>query len=312
MKYNILSYLIGEGFRNVFKNKKSTGASLFIMCATMIIFGVCFIIVENINNMMSTLESQQGMRVFILSEEEKPDGTKIKTTDEDVKAIGEKIRALNGVNKAEFISKEQALKEMKEKVKDKQDILATYDEDNPFSDSYMVTLTDLEQSNNVVEQINQFEHIKSIQIRSETIEKLLDVAKVIRIISAVILILLVVISIFIIANTIKLSVHARRREISIMKYVGATNGFIRWPFIVEGIIIGIASAILSIILIGLLYNGIGNATYNMFNPNSINTINISLLTFKDMFSLIILVYLALGIGIGTAGSAISMRKYLDV
>lgn len=311
MKYNILSYLIGEGFRNVFKNKKSTGASLFIMCATMIIFGVCFIIVENINNMMTTLERQQGMQVFILSEVEKSDGTKIKTTDADIKALGEKIRKIAEVNKAEFVSKQEALNEMKNKF-EKKELLTTFDEDNPLPDSYVVTLTDLNKSKEVVNEIQNFEFVESIQIRSDTINKMLDIARVIRIISAVILILLIIISVFIIANTIKLTVHARRREISIMKYVGATNSFIRWPFIVEGMIIGVLSALISIVLIGLSYNGLGSATYNLFNPNGIATMNVSLLTFSDMITLIIIVYLALGIGIGALGSTISMRKYLDV
>ncbi len=299
MKYNVLSYLIGEGFKNVLKNKKSTGASLMIMCATMIIFGVFFMIGENINHIMNELEMQQGMQVFIIDE----------ATEKQVSELGEKIRALNGVNQVEFVSKEDALNQMKEKVGDKQFLLSGYEENNPFPASYVVTLTDLKESSNVQNEINKFENVKSIQSRGDTINALLNIANLVRIISGAILILLVIISIFIIANTIKLTVHARRREISIMKYVGATNSFIRWPFIVEGILIGVISALISIMLLGIAYNLV---TDKIVASAVTNVININLLTFSDMFTLIIVVYLVLGIGIGTLGSVISMRKYLDV
>lgn len=299
MKYNVLSYLIGEGFRNVLKNKKSTGASLMIMCATMIIFGLFFIIGENINHIMNELEMQQGMQVFIKEE----------ATEKEISELGDKIKALSGVNQVEFVSKEDALKQMKEKVGDKQFLLSGYDENNPFPASYIVTLTDLKESDNVQKEIETFDNIKSIQKRGDTVNALLRAANFVRILSGAILILLVVISIFIIANTIKLTVHARRREISIMKYVGATNNFIRWPFIVEGIIIGVVAALISIMLLGVLYNVVSNKILSIAGSN---IINISLLTFSDMFTLIIVVYLALGIGIGTLGSMISMRKYLDV
>ena len=299
MKYNVLSYLIGEGFRNVLKNKKSTGASLMIMCATMIIVGLFFIIGENINHIMNELEMQQGMQVFIKEE----------ATEKEISELGDKIKALSGVNQVEFVSKEDALKQMKEKVGDKQFLLSGYDENNPFPASYVVTLTDLKESDNVQKEIETFDNIKSIQKRGDTVNALLRAANFVRILSGAILILLVVISIFIIANTIKLTVHARRREISIMKYVGATNNFIRWPFIVEGIIIGVVAALISIMLLGVLYNVVSNKILSIAGSN---IINISLLTFSDMFTLIIVVYLALGIGIGTLGSMISMRKYLDV
>ena len=299
MKYNVLSYLIGEGFKNILKNKKSTGASLIIMCATMIIFGVFFMIGENINHIMNELEMQQGMQVFIKDE----------ATEKEVSELGGKIKALNGVNQVEFVSKEDALNQMKEKVGDKQFLLSGYEENNPFPASYVVTLTDLKESSNVQNEINNFENVKNIQSRGDTINALLNIANLVKVISGAILVLLVVISIFIIANTIKLTVHARRREISIMKYVGATNSFIRWPFIVEGIRIGIISALISIMLLGIAYNLVSD---KIVASAVTNVININLLTFSDMFTLIIVVYLVLGIGIGTLGSVISMRKYLDV
>ena len=285
VKYNILGYLIGEGFSNVFKNKKSTGASLIIMCATMIIFGVFLILGENINHFVKEVEDAQGIQVFINND----------ATDEQIQQIEEKIRAVEGVSTTVFKSKEAALDQMKEKFGDKQDLLAGFEENNIFPASYVVTLTDLSLSGKVQEEISKIENVKKITSKDETVSTLIDLANGIKIVTGVILVLLVVISIFIIANTIKLTVHARRKEISIMKYVGATNNFIRWPFIVEGMIIGIIASTISIVLVGIVYNYIAQS---LVNADFMKMINMSLVGFSEMLSSIILVYMLLGIGIG--------------
>ncbi len=299
MRYNVIGYLLGEGFRNILKNKKSTFASLGIMCATMIIFGFFFCIGENVNHIMTTIKDAQGIRVFIKNEAD----------EDEVKAIGDKIRAINGVHTADYKSKEDALNQMKEGFKEKQFLLAPYEKNNIFPASYIVTLTDLNLSKTVQEEILKIDNIKGITSSDQTISTLIGLANGIRIGTAVFLVLLIIISVFIISNTIKLAVHARRKEISIMKYVGATNSFIRWPFIIEGMLIGILSAAISILLIGILYNAITNG---IMESTIASTINLSLLSFSDMFSLIIFVYMGIGIGIGVLGSSISMKKYLDV
>ncbi len=289
MKYNRIGYLIGEGFTNVFKNKKSTGASLMIMCATMIIFGIFLILGENINHFVAEVESAQGIQVFINND----------ATQEQINEVGEKIRSLDGVSTTEFISKEAALNQMKERFGEKQDLLSGYEENNIFPSSYVVTLTDLNKSKSVQDQILTIENVKKITSKDETVTTLINLANGIKIVTGIILILLIVISIFIIANTIKLTVHARRKEISIMKYVGATNGFIRWPFIVEGMIIGIIASAISIIIVGGAYNFIAS---KMVNSQFMQIINMSLVSFSDMLNSIIFVYMLLGIGIG------AMRK----
>ena len=299
VRYSVLGYLLGEGFRNVFKNKKSTGASLIIMCATMLIFGLFFVIGENVNYIMEEVEAQQGMQVFLNKD----------ATEEQIKQAGEQIRAIDYVATAQYVSKEDALNSLKERFGENGDLLDGYYEKNPLKPSYVVTLTDLEQSDNVYAQIDQLDNVSNIEVRDKTIDALIGVANGIRIVSGVILILLIVISIFIIANTIKLTVHARRKEISIMKYVGATNGFIRWPFIVEGIIIGVISAMISIVLLGVSYNF---AIDKLLDSSVATMVSFNLLTFSDMFALVLTVYLILGIGIGVIGSTISMRKYLEV
>ena len=285
VKYNRFGYLIGEGFGNVFKNKKSTGASLMIMCATMVIFGIFLILTENINHFVQEVESAQGIQVFINND----------ATQEQMDEIEKKLRALDGVSTTVYISKEDALNQMKEKFGDKKDLLAGYEENNIFPASYVVTLTDLTKSKEVQDQILTFDNIKKITSKDETVSTLINIANGIKIVTGVILILLIIISVFIISNTIKLTVHARRKEISIMKYVGATNGFIRWPFIVEGMIIGVFASIISITLVGMAYSFLAKELVN--NP-FMQRINMSLVTFGDMFESIIFVYMLLGIVIG--------------
>jgi len=295
----VIGYLISEGFKSTFKQKKMTSASIIIMCATMFIFGLFFAIGENVNSVIKQVESQQGIQIYIKEE----------ANDEEIERLGNEIKKINGVNKVDFVSKEDALNTVKSWFVEAPELLDVYDEENIFPASYFVTLTDLSLNEEVQAEIYKLDNVDTIESENNTINKLQELAKGIQIMTLVILALLIIISIFIISYTIKLTVHARRKEISIMKYVGATNSFIRGPFIVEGIIIGIISAVITLVILGLAYNGIINA---IGSSAILNAISISLLSFSDMFYLVLAVYLGLGIGIGILGSTISMRKYLKV
>ncbi|MCI9039780.1 MAG: ABC transporter permease [Clostridia bacterium] len=298
MRYNIFGYLIGEGFRNVFKNKKSTIASLIIMFATMFVFGIFFIVEENVNHLTKTIEQQQGMSVFIYDT----------ATEAEQNELASKIRNMQYVNTVTFKSKEDALEEMKRMFKGKKNLLSTYERDNPFKASFVVTLTDLEKAEEVQTQIeNSSEIIANVVAKSDTMETLVKVADGIKVISIVILIILILISIFIITNTIKLTVHARRKEISIMKYVGATNGFIRWPFMVEGMIIGLISVLVSLAILCPCYTAVaGRIEESLISIR----VNMPLLTLQEMFVPLLIVYLVLGLGIGAIRKCYFHEKIL--
>lgn len=297
MRFNVINYLVKEGISNLFKNKKSTMSSLMIMCATMFIFGLFFVIGENVNAFVENIAEAQGIRVFIENT----------ATDEQIEEVGNQILDIEGVRNAEYISKEEALESMEEWLGS--ELIEGYRERNIFSASYDVTLTDLELNQEVQENIKQIEFVEDIRSSNESIALIIKIAKGVRIVTGVILILLVVISIAIISNTIKLTVHARRKEISIMKYVGATNSFIRWPFIVEGIIIGMIAGLLSVAIIGGAYTYIAE---KIVNASLLVMFSWKLIEFKEMLNLILTVYLGLGIGIGILGSSISIKKYLEV
>ena len=299
MKFNIVGYLIGEGFRNTFKNKKSTLSAMLVMCISMLIFGLFFILGENINHIMGSVEDAQAIQVFI----------KLDTPDEKIKTLEGQIKQIDGVDKEnlKFLSKEEGFEQYLERYGDKAYLFKPYQDIIP--DSYIVNFTDLSLANEVEAKISELENVDKITSANETMEKLVSITNGIRIVTMLILAGLVVGAIFIISNTIKLTVHARRKEISIMKYVGATNSFIRWPFVVEGIIIGILAACISILIIGGSYKII---SAKLLESAIIQNLGITLVSFADMFTMLIVVYLILGIGIGVIGSAISMRKYLEV
>ena len=299
MKFNTIGYLIGEGIRNTFKNKKSTFSAMLVMCISMLMFGFFFIVGENVDHIMSTVEDAQAIQVFI----------ELDTSDSNIDILGDKIKEINGVDgdNLKFLSKEEGFDQYLERYGDKAYLIEPYQDVIP--DSYIVNFTDLTLAKEVEEKISELEYVKSITSANETMDKLVSITNGIRIVTALILGGLVIGAIFIISNTIKLTVYARRKEISIMKYVGATNSFIRSPFIVEGIIIGIISACISILIVGGGYKIIAA---ELLSSSVIQNLGITLVTFGDMFSMLIIVYLILGIGIGVLGSSLSMRKYLEV
>lgn len=324
MRYNGLSYSISEGFKNVFKNTKSTVISVITMICTMFLFGIFFAIGVNVNSVLEQVQMKQGMEVFIWDE----------TTDEQKQKFEEEIKKLDGVNTVVFKNKQQALDSFKEQMKDNQGVLEGYEgENNIFPASFVVTLTDLEKTENIQDEIQRIgakiategrseevdleieettEHdtiIKNITSNDNTITTLITIVKGARITIGVIFIILLVISITIISNTIRLTVHARRKEISIMKYVGATNSFIRWPFIVEGIIIGLIAAVITLLFVGLVYDVV---VQNIEASKVLQKMGVTLLQFSEIAKTITIVYAGLGIGIGIIGSSVSMKKYLEV
>ena len=295
-----VGYLIQEGIKNVFKNKKSAMTSLITMICAMFLFGAFFAIGENVNSVLEQVQKNQGIEVFIENE----------ATDEQISELESEIKSLDGINTVTFKSKQEALDLMKENLKDNQDLLEGYEgENNIFPASFIVTLTDLSLATEVEAKIDSMDYVKKITSNNDTINTLMNIANGIRIAIGVISILLLVISITIISNTIRLTVHSRRKEISIMKYVGATNRFIRWPFVIEGIIIGMLAAVITLLIVGFIYDFV---VQSIQSSSVLQTMGVTLLQFQEIVNLIAAAYAILGIGVGIIGSSISMKRYLEV
>ena len=327
MRYNSLTYLISEGFSNMFKNTKSTVISIITMICMMFLFGIFFALGVNINSVLEQVQMKQGIEVFIWDE----------VTEEQTKKLEEGIKNLDGVNTVVYKDKSAALDAAKERMKNMLVLLEGLEGDNNvLPASFVVTFTDLEKAEGIEREIeslgtkiladsnaenadgidlevkNENEHnslIKNIVSGDNVIKTLVSIVKGVRITIGVVFIILLIVSVTIISNTIKLTVHARRKEISIMKYVGATNSFIRGPFIVEGIIIGIIAAILTLVIVGLLYDFI---IQKIEASDVLAQIGVSLMMFAEIAKPIMIVYGILGIGIGIVGSSVSMKKYLEV
>ncbi len=324
-----LGYAIVEGFRNVSRNTKSSFISIITMIFTMFVFGGFFAIGQNVNSFLIQVQEKEGIEVFIYDE----------TTEQQKNEFENSVKALDGVNSVTFKSKNEALEDFKSRIAKESDnaseLLEGYSGDNNiFPASYIVRLTDLEKATAVEEEIarigariateNRTETatdlqtenstqkdtiVKRILSKNQVIDVMVKLVRGARIAIGIIFIILLIFSVTIISNTIKLSLHARRKEMSIMKYVGATNSFVRGPYVIEGMVLGIISSVISLLLIGSIY---GVIIKQIESSNVLKQIGINLLTFSDIATELIIVYLFLGIGIGIIGSAVSMKKYLEV
>ena len=324
MRYNGFTYTIGEGFRNIFKNTKSSVGSIITMVCTMILFGLSFAIGINVNSILEQVQMKQGMEVFIWDE----------VTVEQRDRFENEIKSLDGVNTVTYKNKQQALESMKERMPGNSDLWAGYEgENNIFPASFIVTLTDLEKTKDVITEVERIgakiategrskevdleidettihdSLVKEIRNDDDVVSTLLAIANGIKVAIGVFFAGLLVVSVAIISNTIRLTVHARRKEISIMKYVGATNSFIRGPFIVEVIIIGLIAAIISIVIVGVVYDVV---IVKVEASHILQQMSVTLTKFMEIAKPVSLIYCVLGMGVGIVGSMLSMNKYLEV
>ena len=296
MKINRFRYFVREASKNVFSNGWMSVASVFTVLASLLVFGVFLVLTLNLNYIAQQLE---GDYEIILVVEEG-------YTSQQLEELGEKIRAADNVKDAQISSKESRLEELKERFGENAGILDGYEENNPLRDWYMITLSDLSQSDETVAELEGLDGVVKIVRNQDTIDKLVSMTNYMSHISAWVMIALTLISVFIIANTIKLTVFARRKEINIMKFVGATDWFIRWPFIIEGIMIGLIGAVFSFIAVSYGYHGI---------IGLLGTLDISFVRFKPYHEMVLLLvgaFLGMGVVLGGVGSLISVRKYLKV
>lgn len=293
--FSSLSYFWGETFRSLFRNRFMAIASVLTVTLSMFILGVFLSAVLNINHMASYLENQVEMTVYL------KDGL---TTDQ-VMGIGKYLKAQPGMKEIKFTNKDQAMEDFRERMGDQQGLLDAIN-GNPLPASYQMSFQTPEQLKTAAEVVAKYQGVETVQYGKDIIEQLYKVAQVIRLSGIVLIIFLAGAELFIISNTIRLTVFARRREIQIMKYVGASNGFIRWPFLFEGMVIGfLGSGFASLIL----WEGYKTVVSEMAAAGLVFIPMIPLWPFMGYTTLIIL---AAGIMIGVMGSAISLRKYMKV
>lgn len=291
MKGASLGYLTKEGFRNVWVNRLMSLASITVLMACLVIIGLGSMLFFNINALLDKIESQNVIMVYI------EDGT----TDEQMDKLEKDIYGLGNVEKCDFVSKEEAFENSKEEMGEDAALLEGME--NPMPDAYKITVTDMTLFKHTVKGLTKLEHIESVRENSDVADKLIDIRHAVTIVIAGMVLLLFIVSLFIIANTIRITMFSRRLEISIMKAVGATNWFIRWPFMIEGVVIGVISSLVSIGVLAGLYYGVAYVFEDLlalFKP----------VEFGQYAGYIFLLFALIGTFTGSVGSLISMGKYL--
>ena len=274
-------YLIKEGFHNTWTNRMMSVASICVLLSCLLLIGSASMIFLNIDSLVQKIENENVIMVYIDDE----------ATDADIDELGIELQNLNNVQKIEFVAKEDAWAEQIATMDEAQAEFFTEQTDEiPLPDAYKVTVKDLEQFTTTVKQIKKLNHIDTVRQNTDLAKKLAKISNGISIISIVIIAVLFAISLFIISNTIKLTVYSRRLEISIMKSVGATNSFVQLPFVVEGIILGVVAGVLSLFAVWGIYELAINRFSDVFS-----SIGLDPLKFTDYAWIMLGVFVAIGI-----------------
>ena len=295
MKIRGFRYFLVEAFKNIFSNGWMSIVSVLTVMASLLILGVFLLLSINLSSNVGDLED--GYEIIAVIDET--------TTTEGLLAVRKQIIKLDNVTNATLSSNSERLEALKERFGENGSLLDRYKDDNPLRNWYMITLEDLSLTSETVAQLEKLDGVEKVIQNEEAVGNLVTMADYVRNFSLWIIVALAAISIFIISNTIKLTVYTRRKEINIMKFVGATDWFIRWPFIIEGIVIGLLGACISVVLVLLGYN-------ILFNIMSNNIMFLSLKPLAEIKSIVIGSSFGLGVILGGLGSFISVRKHLNV
>lgn len=295
MSFSTKEYFVKETYKSIRRNGIMSFASISTVAVSMLVLGMFMLIFLNTNNLAQYLESQVQISVYMEDT----------VTSEELDEVSEKLKALPGVEEVTMINKEQALERFRERLGEQQNLLDSLGEENPFPNSFEVQVDAPERIKEITPAINELPKVETARFGQEVVEQLFSLTRILRFGGVVLVIFLAMAILFIISNTIRLTVFARRKEVLIMKYVGATDWFIRWPFLLEGMCLGFFGGVIASILIDSIYSALlvrihATLAFLPLLPAS------PLLTYVTIF------LLAAGTGIGALGSYISLRKFLRV
>ena len=278
-------------------------ASIATMVACIFLFGAFFSVIYNVRSLVTSIEEEVG--ITVLFEEG--------TSEERIQEIGEEINAIEEVSEVTYTSPEEAWEKFqKEYFKDNPEYAEGFADDNPLaqSASYTVKVRSIEEQNRVADTIRGIDGVREVNQSAEAVKTLVSFNNLLTYVSAAIILVLLVISIFLISNTVSVGISVRKEEIGIMKLIGATDSFVRAPFIVEGILLGLIGAAIPLAILYYAYDWILAQLLGRFGV--LRTMADALPTMEQVFRYILPVGVILGVGIGLTGSIITVRKHLDV
>lgn len=292
-----LKYLTKEGFRNVWTNRMMSIASICVLMSCLVLIGSAALVFLNIDSLLSRIEEENVVMVYLKEE----------TTDEQIAQMEKDIEKIDNIKEIEFVAKEDAWAEQLETMEEAQAKFFTeISSDIPLPDAYKVTVKDLDNFDATVSELEKLDNVDTIRENKDLAQKLVAIRQGVSVVAIVIVAVLFAISLFIISNTIRLTVYSRRLEISIMKSVGATNNFVRFPFVIEGMILGILSGVIALGVVWGLYE-LAIAQFG----DLISSLNLQAVSFADYALLMLGIFVAIGIICGVGGSLVTMSKYLN-
>ena len=298
MSMSRAGYNLRQAFSQMGRNKAMYFTSVLAITAMMLILGLFFVSFVNVNMFARSIGKDYNVIQVYMKDGNKKDVTE---------AVGKSLKKIKGVEKVEYVSKDQALEALKENWGDNGYLLDNLPE-NPLPDSYTVNVIDKDAANSVAETAPGIEGVDDVVYYRDTIEKLAQISHFIEVGSIAAMVFLVIVSIIIVANTIKLTVFNREKEIGIMKYLGATNWFVKAPFIWGGVIVGVLSSIIATGLTYLIYSRLTG----IIGSDIMRILSVSVVPAEQLTNVLLIMFLCLGIGIGVIGSAISIRRFLNV
>lgn len=302
MRISTIGYQTKQGFKNIGRNKMFSVASIATMAACIFLFGIFFSIVTNFRYMVQ--KAEEGVAITVFFDEE--------ATDAQIKKIGDELKSQNGVLKVNFVSADEAWDSFKDEYfGDAKELADGFKDDNPLSgsDNYEVYMSDVSKQKDVVSYAEKLDGVSKVN-KSDVVAKILtSVNRLIYYVSIVLIGILLAVSIFLISNTVTMGITVRREEIAIMKYIGAKDGFVRAPFIIEGLVIGLIGAVIPLVILYFVYDKA--VAYVMTKFSLLNNI-IEFLPVTTVYRTLLPVGLILGVGIGFIGSAFTIRKHLRV
>ena len=295
MKFRTIEYFIREVFISLKRNNWMSFASIGTVAVSLFVLGVFLILVLNMNRMASMLESQVQISVYLQDDIKKQDRIDLQSD----------IEKMQGIAEVRFVDKDAAKDRLSERLGDQKYLLDALGDKNPLPDSFEVTVKTPEMVETAAKAIERMDGVESAKYGQDVVEHLFDITRLMRIFGLVLMLLLAGATIFIISNTIRLTVFARRKEIAIMKYVGATDWFIRWPFLMEGIVLGCIGGILSALALRSFYAAMAAKIYNTlaFFP---------LMPQYPFMNYVTVAIIISGMFIGAIGSAFSLKRFLEV
>ncbi len=290
-----LGYLTKEGFRNIRVNHLMSIASIAVLMSCLVMMGAAFMVIVNVNNVMTEIESQNVVMVYLKDE----------VQGDEIAQMKDKITLMQNVKKCEYVSKDTAFRQQLDELGTD----ATYFEgiDNPLPDLFKVSVSDMTKFDKTVSELQNLDGVDSVRDNRDIAQTLVRIRSMIFYVSIGIIAILLLISLFIIANTVRITMYSRRLEINIMKSVGATNWFIRWPFMVEGMVLGAISGVLSLAIVWGVYRLLQSTVSSMLTMVSRG---FTIVPFTDYVIYLLVAFLAIGIVSGGIGSLISIQKYL--